>query len=223
MNRADLRSRFRIENPEVTSRVLTDEQINSMLIEGNINFAVQARMIVSSITISSIVDISSYDITVSEPKFVDIDEFPGGGVAYNGKRIDMVTKAQLDNENSNWRNNGSGTPKKYFRRGQYIVFDRPCASSGLDIDVDCVLLPDSFDNDTKDPFNQLSYLTPFHYGLVLYLQGRAKMKIGKDEDKSTAMVEYQSYVEWCKKTLQGGKIGKISFRSPDSYISPYNR
>ncbi|GEM_PF-2735229 len=223
MNRLDLRTRFRIENPEITERVLTDAQINSMLIEGNINFAVQARMIVSTVTIPSVLNVKVYDVTLAEPKFVDIDEFPGGGVSYDNKRLDMVSKSQLDNDNKGWRNNSSGVPNKYFRRGKNIIFNRPCSKSGLNIDIDCVLIPDSFDDDNKEPFNQLSYLTPFHYGLVLYLQGRAKMKIGKDQDKSMAMIEYQSYVEWCKKTLQGGKIGKVSFRSPDSYISPYNR
>ena len=100
MNRLDIRTRFRIENPEITERVLTDAQANSILLEGNINFAVQARMVVGSSTILSVSGVSQYDVTQDNELFVDIDEFPGGGVAYNGIRIDMVTKAQLDNENS---------------------------------------------------------------------------------------------------------------------------
>lgn len=222
MTRDEIRERFRIENPEVTERVMTDAQINSLLIEANINFAVLTRMIVGTVNFSSTIGQDQYDITAEEAKFVDIDEFPGGGVAIGNKRLTMVTKAELDNNNSSWRTNSSGTPTKYFRRGKYIVFDRP-PSLSVDIDVDVILLPDRFDDDDKTPFNELTYLEPYHYGLILYLQGKAKMKISKENDKVNAFQEYIDYVNWCKKTLQGGKIGKISFHSADTGTDPYNR
>jgi len=218
MNREETRARFRQENPDVTDRVLTDAQLNSWLIEGNLNFSTQCRLITETVTIQSISGTGSYSLATAEPNLIDIDEFPGGGVSYNNKRITMTSKANLDVEHTSWRDYADGTPKEYFRRGEYIYFDRAPDTSDVDIDVDLIITPDDFNDDSLTPFNGLVHLNPYHYGLVLYVTARAKAKVGKDNDKIAATTEYQDYVAWCKKTVQGNTISSMRFVPPVSFI-----
>lgn len=222
MTRDEIRQRFRAENPEITERVLADSTLNSWLTEGNRLFSTSVRMFTKTISFTSVIDQDEYNIVTEAINdgyaFFDIDEFPGGGVAYNGKRIDRVSKSDLDSTSYHWRSRDSGTPKAYYRKNDLIIFDRPC-DAALTIDVDVIVEPDTFNNDTIEPFNGLSYLRPYHYSLVLYLQGRAKMAVGKDSDKARAMDEYENYVRACKRNLEGGRSGVIRFTPPDVLIT----
>jgi hypothetical protein len=40
------------------------------------------------------------------------------------------------------------------------------------------------------------------------------MKIGKQEERVMAMTEYENYVKWAKKEIEGSKIGRIQFVNP---------
>jgi inorganic pyrophosphatase len=218
MNRLEIRSRFRQENPEITDRVLTDSVLNSWLQEANLNFCCLAFLIRKEDSFVSIVGQSSYDLSSYFTDFYEVDEYPGGGVSYDGTRLELTTKAELDNKRRGWRSNSNGTPKKYYRTGDILSFDRP-ADDDLTVSVDYYAVPDTFNNDNQEPFNQIISLRPYHYGLVLYLQGRAKMAVGKDKDNVTAMVEYGKYVEWCKKQVRGGRSGVVQYRPADTNTS----
>lgn len=224
MNRLEIRQRFRSENPEITDRVLTDATLNSWMIEANINFCCATRLIQKSGSFTTVEDQDEYELTSQLSGFYEIDEFPGGGVAYDGNRLTLTTKAALDNSIKSWRSRSSGTPTKYYRRANYLYFDRP-SDEAVTVDVDYASIPDSFDDDTKSPYNELLHLEPYHYGIILYLQGRAKMAVGKDNDKTRSMAEYLAYVEWCKKQTQGGKLAKIQFINNDNagaFVSGFN-
>jgi len=214
MTRSDLRERFRTENPEVTERVITDALLNDFLFDGDKETCAMTRCVVGDTEWTSVEDDQYWDLTQKIDNFFDIDEYPGGGVAYDDDRLEKTTIAQLDEESSAWRTRSSGTPKKYFRRGQYLWFDRP-VDDALTIQVYAVLISDDFDNDTIMPFNQLPYLEPFHGGLIKYLQWRVKAKIGKTEEAKTAKQEWLDFVAWMKKELGGGKYGIISLRPYD--------
>lgn len=213
MNRSEIKTRFREENPEVTDRVITDTVLNSWLLVGNLEFSTATRIVSEVYTFSSVVGISQYDLLAEIPNFIDVDEMPGGGVAYDDKRLVMVTRSLLDRRRSSWRTNSVGVPRRYYRRNQFITFEKP-ASEIKDITVDAIIKPDDFDDDNKTPFNELDYLEPFHYGMVLYLNMRAKKKEGKGQEETKEKKEYEAYVKWTKKIVQGGKISKIQ-------ITPY--
>jgi len=165
-------------------------------------------------TIGTTEDEQYWDLTSEITNFYDIDEYPGGGVYYNNKALKKTTIAELNMRSSTWLDRGSGTPKKYFRRSAYLWVDRPIDSNEYDIKVYAVLKPNDFDSDADEPYNELSYLEPFHYGGIgRYLMWQAKLKLRKFEEAAIAQKEFLSYCGRMKKQLSGGLYGPISIRN----------
>jgi len=216
VNRGEIISKFREENPEITDRVITNTVLNGWCKAADKEICAEARCIVSNEpeTISTTEDDAYWDLTAQIPKFYDIDEYPGGGVAYDDDRLKLTTIAQLDEESSGWRTRSSGTPKKYFRRGQYLYVDRPVNSDAEDITIYAVYISDDFNSNDKTPYNQLSHLTPFHDGINKYLQWRAMGKVGKEKEAKSAQKDYMNYVAWMKKLIRGGSHNVIFFTPP---------
>ena len=217
MTREEIRDRFRQENPEITTRVISDAALNSWCIVGNQEICARARLIVSDAQFAVTEDEDAYNLTNLLTKFQDIDEVPGGGVARldtddKEKRLKKASIAELDDKYSAWRTASSGTPRYYYRRGQFLhVYPAPDSSIEY-LHVYFVAIADDFDDDAKTPYNQLEHLEPFHYGIVKYLEWRAKGKIGKPKDAATARDEYLAYIQWIIKSVGGGKNSVIYLR-----------
>lgn len=217
MTRSEIIAKFRQENPEGSTNVVSDSVLNSWLETGNIEIATSARLVRSSTGISTVVDQSTYNLTNEITKFYDIDEFPGGGVVYDNKRIDLVSLSGLDEEQPNWRNQSSGRVRKYYRDNQFLIL-YPAPDEVKTLIVHTVLIADSFDDDNKLPFNELSYLEPFHYILVLYLKKKLfEGKIKKPESTMAANQEYLGYLSWMKNEINRGIYKNIQFRPKTSY------
>ena len=214
MNREEIIARFREENPEITNRVITDAVLNSWCVVGDKDICAKARLIVdqNGTTIPTTEDDQYWDLTNEITKFYSIDEYPGGGVTYNDKRIDKTTMAKLDSESSNWRNRSAGTPREYYIRGKYLYLDKPVGSDEYDIKIYSVLISDDFDDDDKIPYNEITMYEPYHPGLVFYLQWRAKSKIGKPQERDNAKKDYDSYIKWIVREVGGMKYGPIYLR-----------
>ena len=214
MTREEIIEAFRLECPEITERVVTDPLLHVWCKQGNREVCAEARCIVDKdgTTISTSENDQKWDLTREITNFYDIDDYPGGGVTYNSKRLTEKTMAQLDEESITWRNRSSGTPKAYYRRGKWLWLDRAIDSNADDVTIYSVLLPDDFDDDDKTPYNELTYLKPFHYAIVKYLEWKAKQKIGKREDSMKAHAEFLDFIKWMKKQLGGGKYAPIHFR-----------
>lgn len=215
---SDIIQRFRDENPELDQSTIPDATLMSWLLIGDQEICMKVRLInQQDVNINAVASQGSYDLTKTTPYFFDIDESIGGGLVYFNtsgtyKRIYPKTKAWLDNNNSQWRTASSGTPRYYYRYGQYInVYPTPDTTI-VNFNVDLILLSNPFNNLNIMPYNQLPYLAPFHYGLVLYLQWRAKIKIGKDDEADAAYKLYSMYVQWMIDTIGGGKYGEMEFR-----------
>ncbi len=213
MTRQEIQERFRQENPEITDRVITDSVLDSWCLVGDKEICAKARLIKAVEAITSVTGADTINLTNEISNFYDIDELPGGGVCYNNKRLRMVTMAQLDSERPNWRTADNGTPKDYFRFNNEITFNCP-ASSAVTVHIYSILLSNDFDDDNILPFNQYTYLEPFHYSLVLYLTMRAKFKIGKPDEQVNAMAEYENYIKWMKTEIQRGTYAEIQMRPP---------
>ena len=215
---SDIIQRFRDENPEIDQNVIPDGTLQSWLLVGDQEVCMDQRLItIENVQIPAITNENTYLLTSTNPLFFDINESYGGGLVYYNtsgsyKRIYPKTKAWLDNNNSQWRTASAGTPRYYYRSGSNIVVYPTPDSTILYFNVDLVLLSNPFNNLNIMPYNQIPYLAPFHYALCLYLQWRAKIKVGKDEDGITAYKLYQQYLQWMRKTIQGGRQGEIEFR-----------
>ena len=223
MTRVEILALFRADNPEITDRVMTDAAAYAYLKEGNKEACTIAKCIVGDTTFSSVATTSvyttKYDLTTLITKFYDIDFNPGGGVIFNGKPLEKITVAELDMlyPSGSWRSRSAGTPKKWYRRGNYLYFDYPVLTASLDIMVYTVLLPDDFDDDIKEPFNSLTYLRPYHIALVKYLKAMGKAKIGKPQEAQLAMQEFREYCKWFGKEITGSKFGRIYYQPKAGY------
>lgn len=213
MNRATIRTRFRAENPEITDRVVTDSVLNGWMFDGDKDICAETKCLVSNVpeTFPSVVDIQYYDLTALISKFYDIDEYPGGGVWYDDEPLKKATESEMNYILSNWKAASSGTPRKYFRRGQYLWFDCKPSASDVDIDVSTVYISNDFDADEESPYNELSFLEPFHPGILKYIQWKVKQKVGKDQEASKAELEYYSFVKRMAKLTSGGQNDKAFF------------
>ena len=209
MIRSEIIQKFRDENPEITSRVLTDTTLNSWLQAGDKEFCCETRCIVDQgTTITTVANEQYWDLTAEITNFYDIDKTSASGVTYNGKALKYKAMSELDIESNNWRARDAGIPQSWFRRGKYLWVDRKVDSAADDIVVYSALLSNDWITDIA-PYNALAYLEPFHPAMVLYLTKRAKAKVGKPEEAMAAAQEYASYLIWAKKQLGATRFGAI--------------
>lgn len=208
MIRSEVIDQFRVANPDITAKVVTNSVLYDWCELGDKDFCARTRCIVDQdgTTISTTEDDQYYDLTSEVANFYCIDSYPGGSVTYNDKRLTQTTIAKLDSQSSNWRSRASGTPREYYVRGKYLYLDRPIDSNEEDIKVYAVLISDDWDSDVA-PYNALTYLEPFHYGMLLWLTWKMKKKKGKREDATIAHQEYIEYTKWVKGELGGEKYG----------------
>ncbi len=211
MTRSEIISQFRQENPEVTARVITDTVLNSWLKEGNKNFCARTRCLVDQegTEIAGLVEgDDNFDLTDKITSFFDVDEWPGGGLVYNNKRLERVTIGDLDRRKSQWRTQGNGIPRKWFRRGPFVYLERGLPASPDTLLVYAVLKPTDWITDIA-PYNAETHLEPFHYGMVEWLVWKAKKKVGKGSAEQKALASYLDYIKWVKNELGGGKYARI--------------
>ena len=212
---------FRVDNPEITERVISDTLLKNWAKIGDKEICAITRCIVGDTTFDSVVSTSvyatKYDLTALIDKFFDIDDYPGGGVSFDDDPLEKTTVAELDQEDSDWRTASAGTPEKYYRRGKYLYFDCPVKTAGEEIRVYAVLISDDFTGINQKPYNELGYLEPFHSGIVKYLQWKAKEKIGKSGEGDKAAKEFYSYANWMKKMIGGGKYSPIRYQKSGAY------
>ena len=211
MTRSEIVQMFRDQNPEIPSRVISDTTLHSWLQVGDKEFCAETRCIVDQgTTITTVANEQYWDLTAKITNFYDIDKTSASGVTYNGKALKYKAMSELDIESINWRARAAGTPQSWFRRGKYLWVDRKIDSAVDDIVVYSSLLSTDWTTDVS-PYSQLSYLEPYHNGMVLYLIKRAKAKVGKPEEAIAAYQEYSSYLKWCKVQLGATRFGAIRF------------
>ena len=221
MTRLEIREKFRTENPEITTRVITDDLLSDWMLTANQEICAETRCIVSNVseTFNTVANTQYYDLESMITNFFDIDDLEGGGVYYNDIPLEKTSPSEMNSNSRRWRSFAAGTPKKWFLRGKYLWFDR-MPDAAQDVDVDCILIPNDFDSDSEEPFNELGFLQVYCDGINKYLQWRCKAKVGKPEEALTAKKVYQDYVLWMKGMVRRKKATAI-YRKPSSY--PMNR
>ncbi|MFA6067527.1 MAG: hypothetical protein WC810_03000 [Janthinobacterium sp.] len=212
MTRSEIITRFRTECPEIPSNVISDTILNSWLLEGDHQFCAETRCIVDQdgTQITTVENDLFWDLTAQITSFFDVDTYPASGVLYNDVPLKASSLAELDALDKNWRSWPNGTPQRWYRRGKYLYLDRPIDTNAYKLKIYSVLKSTDWSTDVA-PFNQLTYLEPYHYAMVLYLIKRAKAKIAKPEDSVKALAEYGAYVTWVKSQLGANKYAPIYF------------
>jgi len=215
MTRSQIIAAFRAENKEFPANVISDITLNSWALTGDKIVCALSRCVVGDATINSVVSTSvyatKYNLTDLIDKFQDIDDFPGGGVSFDNVPLVKTSVAELDAETPTWRKRSAGTPTKYYRRGNFLYFDRPVKTADKEIRVYSVLVSDDFDNDNKTPYNQLTYLEPYHNGINKYLQWQAKVSRAEPQDAAKAEQDFYSFIKMMTKNIGGGKYSPIRF------------
>lgn len=227
MTRAEIITMFRGDNPDIPERVVGNTELHNWCKIGDKEICAETRCIITDFTFNSVASSTVYtarhDLVAEESKFFDIDTLYGGGVIFDDDHLEETSPAKLDEDNPNWRDRTAGTPEKWYRRGKWLYFDTPILTADLEIRVYASLISDDFDNDGKSPFNEITFLEPYHYALVLYLQKKAKMKAGKPGEEIKAQREYNDYIKWMKRMLTGGKAVPILYRPVESlYQNSYS-
>lgn len=214
MNRQNIRQKFRDENPEITERVISDSTLNSWMATANDEICCETRCIVSNEpeVIESQANIKYYDLESNIENFYDIDNFPSVGVYYNGKGLKLSSAGEENDRNKNWRNASSGTPLRFWRKGKYLWLHPTPDTSDIEIEVDCIFKPETFNSDTQEPFNGLGHLQPYCDGINKYLQWRVKAKVGKIDESTIAHKDYLTYVSWMKKQIKGNKYNAVRIK-----------
>jgi hypothetical protein len=217
MTLAELRAGFRVECPDVPISVIPDAMINGYFFAADKDFCARTRCIVDQAgwTFTPVAGATNYDL-MTITNFFDIDEFPGGGVVYNNKRLEKTSVGELDKEATNWRTRTAGVPKQYFRRGRWLYYDRPIEAVPNPVIIYCVLISNDFLLDADVPMNGLTYLEPYQVGLIFYVEWRAMTKIKKLEEAAIAYKNYVDYAAETKKTLAQSKYGPITLRRADT-------
>jgi len=221
MIRSEIRETLRNENPEVTDRVITDTVLNDWMLRADKEICAITRCIVSntSQTFTASTTLQYYDLEAEITNFYDIDDLPGGGVYYNNVPLKKATPAEMNLTRRKWKTASAGTPKKWWRRGKYLWFDK-VADTANEIAVDAILVSNDFDADAKSPYNSLSHLVPYHDGILKYLQWRVKQKIGKPDEAKIAKDDYMAYTKWMKSEVAGYNNAAILMRPRRAQYSP---
>ena len=214
MTRLELRNQFRVENPEMTERVITDGQLDSFMLSGNKEICCLTRCIQTNETqvIDSVEDTQYYDLEGNIDQFYDIDDMPGGGVYYDDVPLSKKSASEMNYINKRWKTQDSGTPRYYWRRGKYLWLDRAPDEDDVEIGVDAILIPDDFNDDGKEPFNEIGSLQVYADGILKYVQYRAKQKIGKHDEAAIAQKDYAAYIKWMGKLVRSSKFGAVHMR-----------
>jgi len=223
MNREEIVSMYRADNPKITTRVISNVKLHSWCKLGDKEIAAQSRCIITDFAFNSVastsVYLTRYDLSAQNSKFYEIDDYPGGGVSFNNKPLKNTSVSELDEEDSGWRTRSAGTPAKYYKRGKWVYFDRPVKTADLEIRVYAALISDDFDDNSKSPFNSLAYLEPFHGAILKYLEWRTKQTVGKRNDAIKARAELDDYIGWMRKEIAGARVTPITFRPSSNRYS----
>lgn len=216
MTRREIKDKFRAENPEISARVITDGVLDDWMKAANVEICAFTRCIVANEpqVIASEEDVQFYDLSEID-RFYDIDDLSGGGVYYDGVPLKRTTASEMNFISRGWRSWPSGIPLRYWRRGKYLWLDRKPDDDDIDIEVDCVLIPNDFDNDDEQPFDDLGHLQPYHDGISKYLQWRAKAKVGKSDEAAIAVKDYKEYCLWMRKLVRGYSHHTVQMKPAD--------
>lgn len=198
MDRERLRSKVLYDVPEIKDAwpdvTSTVDNINTELNEAALEIAYVTAAIPknnSSDPIDLTADNDDYELPSD---FLCID--PDGGVQYlnadsEWDPLKQTTMDWLDENELSWRTNESDDPEYYYIKGNYIyLYPKPDTTRANALMIHYGTIPTLMAAEADEPFNNLTYLDPFHYLVALKVKIQAKQAKGKFADATILSQEY---------------------------------
>ena len=195
MNLGELRTRLRLLNPEATSAVVSDANVNLLLNEGAETVANKTDCLVTYDTQDVISGTQEYSLPTDclKPLYV----------VYDDDIIPCVTQEWLDQYIPDWRGE-TGSTELYYRRANYIgLYKEPTANeAGTDLlKIYYVKKPTSMSSDSADPFDSDPTLTPYHNLVVTYARAKCKEIVGKMQQAQLLYSEFEAKCREMKREI----------------------
>lgn len=119
----------------------------------------------------------------------------------NYKKLEYWTMAGLDEKYSNWENGDLGSPTRYYYRGQSIGL-YPAPSTSYDgenyLKIDYNAKSSTMTGNTDIPYDDISYLYPYHKAIVWYVCHLCMIDTGNLDLANYFMGLFEKMVQECK-------------------------
>lgn len=130
----------------------TREYRAELLNEGQNLFVLRTRLIVDRFYFDAVIGKGEYDMADIYPNFLCVD-VQGGGVKYDGSRLEGMTIPQIERNEEDWKKVAVGTPEEYYERnGRFIGFKVP-PDAEKRVEVNAIVRPLEMVTDADMPFN----------------------------------------------------------------------
>lgn len=181
LNRGEIRSQIRmLVNDTDTDTSLnrwTDAQLNQRIEMAQLDIIARSRGLTNTTYYTMVTSISVYalpqDLLTTNRVAYYIRNTTG---AY--KKMERMTLLGLDEWNNYWQQLANGLPERYYIWSSTIgIVPPPTVSySGYNnLRIDYTVIPSSFVSDTSVPFNNVTYLYPYHELIIWYVVYWCKM------------------------------------------------
>lgn len=200
MTLSELRSLLRLYVPHALTSVITDIQLNLILNEGVNDIASRTLCLPADTKFNAVADQQDYDLSSVVSRFLVIDKeglFWTNGTRY--KQLLPKTMKWLDENRPNWRDEGSGEPLYYLKRGSTLkVIPEPDTSTSDGFWLYFGQGAVTMTNDTHYPFSgsttEITRLSIFDEAIILYGQWKILRAMGKKDEALSGRQEYLAEV-----------------------------
>lgn len=199
MNRGQLRTRFRLLEPNAKLSVLSNAKLQLLLDEGVEEVNQIAKIYKGFTDKDGTIGKQTYSLADDFPNFSGMDK---GGVWVdddNSKKFRMIPKTRewFDDNFSNWWEASNAYPQYYFQEGDDLTFNTPF-DSAREIRVWHLLKTTSMSSDSNHPWNnsatQIQALRPLDNAIIAYAIREVQRSLGKKGDYVARDAEFQAKV-----------------------------
>jgi len=183
MTLQELRDEVRSLICEKTAGQWEDAELNRWLNQGTTDFARKTYVLVNTDPITLVAVQSAYDFpsNVVDVLGIVVDNYP----------LEFVPEKVLDNDKPTWRDD-AGTPKRYFLRGEKIVFDP--TPEAADVAKTCTATSAKIPTEMSANDNECGLPSVYHSIIPLYAAQVAMMKDREFDEADKFRARYDAEV-----------------------------
>lgn len=213
MNLGELRDKLKRDHPETQG--FTDAQMNAELNEGQLEIVMLTDALQNEANFNITTE-ESYSVSTIASDFLKIDR-EGGllvKVLNDETEFDRLTYRSMETLDvlySGWRDADSSLPHSYFLRGDNIhIYPKSKDSIANGGRLYYIQKPTAMSGDTSNPFNNLSWLYPFHKVIVLYAAMTILTSVKKYAEANAVEALYADRINVMKNFIHGEMLEDFS-------------